>query len=255
TAFRHRDRLTEMERLLTEGYYYTNGPDPDHGRALLAYDEAVRLDTLNTSALNNSAGIYGVRREYDRAREMYLRVTRLPRTFSGAFTNLLIEQVRSGRPVAEMESTRAEFAARFPESAQLWIADWTVARARGDHRVADSIALAASTRSSLQDVMRATDYLETSLVRQGRFREAQGWGTRMGNAWQRAQGGVAALQWMIMDSAYISGLGGDPARGRAQLARALERYPMDSMAPEERGWGFVSDLAFALDDPDMARKA
>src|SRR5690606_539034 len=94
TAFRHRDRLTEMERLLTEVYYYTNGPDPDHGRALLAYDEAVRLDTLNTSALNNSAGIYGVRREYDRAREMYLRVTRLPRTFSGAFTNLLIEQVR-----------------------------------------------------------------------------------------------------------------------------------------------------------------
>src|SRR5690606_15959045 len=110
TAFRHRDRLTEMERLLTEGYYYTSGPDPDHGRALLAYAEASRLDSLNTSALNNAAVIYGNRREYDRAREMYLRVTRLPRTFSGAFTNLLTEQIRSGRPVAEMESTRAEFA-------------------------------------------------------------------------------------------------------------------------------------------------
>ena len=25
TAYRHRGRLTEMERLLTEGYYYTRG--------------------------------------------------------------------------------------------------------------------------------------------------------------------------------------------------------------------------------------
>ena len=30
TAFRHRDRLTESERLLTEGYYYTYGPSAGH---------------------------------------------------------------------------------------------------------------------------------------------------------------------------------------------------------------------------------
>ena len=39
TAFRHRGRLTEMERLLTEGYYYTRGPQPDHDKALTAYEE------------------------------------------------------------------------------------------------------------------------------------------------------------------------------------------------------------------------
>ena len=47
TAYRHRERLTEMERLLTEGYYYTRGPKPDHDRALAAYEEAIRLDSTS----------------------------------------------------------------------------------------------------------------------------------------------------------------------------------------------------------------
>ena len=41
TAYRHRERLSENERLLTEGYYYTRGPRPDLDRALTAYGEAV----------------------------------------------------------------------------------------------------------------------------------------------------------------------------------------------------------------------
>ena len=59
TAYRHRGRLTEMERLLTEGYYYTRGPKPDHDRALAAYEEAIRLDSTTLSALNNAAVVYG----------------------------------------------------------------------------------------------------------------------------------------------------------------------------------------------------
>jgi TolB-like protein len=60
TAFRHRARLSEMERLLTEGYYYTNGPEPSHDKALAAYEEAIRLDSLSTSAINNAGVVYGL---------------------------------------------------------------------------------------------------------------------------------------------------------------------------------------------------
>ncbi len=97
TAFRHRSRLTEMERLLTEGYYYTRGPQPSRDRALAAYEEAIRLDSTSTSALNNAAVVYGEKRDYERAEALYRRVVALPRTFGGAFTNLITEQIRNGR--------------------------------------------------------------------------------------------------------------------------------------------------------------
>ena len=71
TAYRHRGRLTEMERLLTEGYYYTRGPQPDHDRALAAYEEAIRLDSTSASALNNAAVVYGQQRDYERAEVLY----------------------------------------------------------------------------------------------------------------------------------------------------------------------------------------
>jgi TolB-like protein len=63
TAYRHRARLTEMERLLTEGFYFTRGPTPDRDRAIAAYEEAAQLDSLSTAALNNAAVILGEIRE------------------------------------------------------------------------------------------------------------------------------------------------------------------------------------------------
>ena len=96
TAYRHRARLTEMERLITEGYYYTRGPQPNRDRALAAYEEAIRLDSTSTSALNNAAVVYSDKRDFERAEALYRRVVALPRTFGGAFTNLMQEQIRNG---------------------------------------------------------------------------------------------------------------------------------------------------------------
>ena len=74
TAYRHRERLTEMERLLTEGYYYTRGPQPSRDRALAAYEDAVRLDSSSTSALNNRGVVLGEKRDFERAEQLYRRV-------------------------------------------------------------------------------------------------------------------------------------------------------------------------------------
>ncbi|HEU5049964.1 MAG TPA: protein kinase [Gemmatimonadales bacterium] len=256
TAFRHRDRLTEMERFLTEGYYYTNGPDPDYDRALAAYTEAIRLDTLNTSALNNSAVIYGRRFENERARELYARVTRLPRTFGGAFTNLLQEQIRVGRPVAEMESTAAAFRARFPGSEQLWLADLMVAWGGRDLRATDSIAQAVASRATnARTAILAANWSAAMLRMQGRWREGQAWGARAGDARRRAEEGPAAAQMQVVDSAYSVALFDDPAKARPIVARALARYPMDSIRPAERDWWGLSYAAVAAEDPALARAA
>jgi tetratricopeptide (TPR) repeat protein len=255
TAYRHRDRLTEMERLLTEGYYYTRGPDPDHDRALQAYGEAIRLDSLNTSALNNSAVIYGERYQGQRALELYQRVARLPRTFGGAFTNAMVEQIRLGRPIAEMESTRAAWEQRFPGSAALWLGDWYIAWARQDLAVVDSIGIEVARRPGTRDPVYAGARLGATLQLQGRWREGLDWGRRTAEARARIEPRIIGMQAFMIDSVAYAAVLGDPARGRAILERTLSRYPMDSMAPEERDWDLVAIAAMLVDDAPAARAA
>ncbi|HEX6643397.1 MAG TPA: protein kinase [Gemmatimonadales bacterium] len=255
TAYRHRDRLTEMERLLTEGYYYTRGPDPDHDRALQAYGEAIRLDSLNTSALNNSAVIYGERYQGQRALELYQRVARLPRTFGGAFTNAMIEQIRLGRPIAELESTRAAWAQRFPGSNALWLGDWYIAWARQDLAAVDSIGLEVARRPGTRDPVYAGARLGATLQLQGRWREGLDWSRRTAEARARIEPRIIGMQAFMIDSVAYAAVLGDPARGRSILERTLSQYPMDSMAPEERDWDLVAIAAMLVDDAPAARAA
>ncbi|HEX6091205.1 MAG TPA: protein kinase [Gemmatimonadales bacterium] len=255
TAYRHRDRLTEMERFLTEGYYYTRGPDPDHDRALVAYGEAIRLDSLNTSAINNSAVIYSERYEFERARELYARVTRLPRTFGGAFTNLMREQIRLGRPIAELESTRTAWETRFPESSALWIGDWYLAWARQDLPEVDSIAKAVARRSGNRDPIFGANLATATLKLQGRWHEALDWSKRGAEARARVEPPMVGLQALMLDSVSHAAAVGDPVAGRAILARMFARYPMDSLDPPDRDWDAVMAAAMEVSDGAAARVA
>ncbi len=110
TAYLHRNRLTEMERQLTEAFYYTAGPKPDRGKALAAYEAAARIDSLSTAAINNAGTIHSEMNNSEKAEEYFRRVVRLPRGFGGAYTNLLQEQIRNGRSPATLDSTVAMFA-------------------------------------------------------------------------------------------------------------------------------------------------
>ena len=255
TAFRHRGRLTEMERLLTEGYYYTRGPQPDHDKALTAYEEAIRLDSLNTSALNNAAVIHGQRGEHERAEELYHRVTRLPRTFGGAFANLIREQIRNGH-VSGLDSTVAAFRARFPESNDLWEAEWYAAWGKGDLAAADSIGRAVQRRARTSRQAFRSAYATGLLAQlQGRPREALRWYTLKTEALTRASPSVLSRLTFAIDTALFAMRQGDYRQGRATIAAGLKRHPTDSIPPGDRPWPELSELAGLLGDSALARRA
>ncbi len=257
TSFRHRARLTEEERLLTEGYYYTRGPKPDPDKAIAAYEAAVVLDSTNTSALNNAAVVRGDRREFERAEELYRRVVRLPRTFGGAFTNLLATQIRNGRSPAALDSTRDLFHERFPTSADLWEGDWFVAVGSGDFGAADSISRAVSetARTARQSIRSARSVGLVAELR-GRPREAQRWTTRTNEATLRVDPSAATRQLFAFDSAYfLAGVLERPAEARAMLARGLARVPMSAIPAAERDWNYLGQLAVNARDPALARQA
>jgi len=255
TAYRHRERLTEYERLLTEGYYYTRGPRPDPARALAAYEEVIRLDSNSTSGLNNAAVIYGDKRDYERAEQLYRRVVRLPRTFGGAFTNLIQEQIRNGRQEA-LDSTVAAFRTRFPESNDLWEAEWYAAWGKGRVDVADSISRAVFAKArTTRQALRAAFATGLLAYMHGRRGEGLRWFTQWSEATVRVAPSPESRFTFALDTAYDAAIRGDRPAGLAAVSRGLARYPLDSMPPGDRPWEELSHLAAALEDPALARQA
>jgi tetratricopeptide (TPR) repeat protein/tRNA A-37 threonylcarbamoyl transferase component Bud32 len=257
TAYRHRSRLTEMERLLTEGYYHTRGPSPDPDKALTAYEQVLLLDSTSTSALNNAAVVYGQKRDFVRSEGLYRQVIRLPRTFGGAFTNLIQVQIRNGRPPEALDSTAAAFHQRFPNSNDTWEADWYAAWGKGDLERADSISRAVSQQArTLRQQTRATGTLSSTAALRGRPREALALATRTSEATLRALQTPGARLGFSGDSAYYAALfSEDPEATRAFLARGEARVPLDELPSSERPWGFYARLAAVIRDPVLARRA
>ncbi len=255
TAYRHRDRLTEMERLLTEGFYYTRGPAPDRQRAIAAYEEAARLDTLNTSALNKAAVVLGEMREFARAESLYRRVVRLPRSFGGAFTNLLIAQINTGN-IADVDSTVALYRARYPESNDIWEAEWYAAWARQDRGRADSIAAAvAADPKTLRQAIRANDGLAALAQLEGRFRDAQVAQARSTAALYRAQATTGNLLQFAIDTAFLLAARGERDAAIATLEAGLRRAPMAEIPASERPWGALRNLGALTAHPEVVRRA
>jgi eukaryotic-like serine/threonine-protein kinase len=87
-AFRNRDRLTERERLLTEGSYYGSGSGMDRQRAAAAYEQLLEIDPTNNAALNNLGLIYRGRREFDKAEGVYRRAIASGEATAIAYGNL-----------------------------------------------------------------------------------------------------------------------------------------------------------------------
>jgi tetratricopeptide (TPR) repeat protein len=255
TAYRHRERLSENERLLTEGYYYTRGPRPDPDRALAAYEEAVRLDSTSISALNNAAVVLGDKREYERAELLYRKVVALPRTFGGAFTNLISQQIRNGR-ISALDSTAAAYRARFPDSKDLWEIDWFAAWGQGRLDRADSISRAVFTqaRTARQSIRAAGGTMALAYMH-GRLSEGLRWAALRGEAEIRATPSVAGRLAFSLDTAFHALKRGDVSAGRAAVQRGLARHPTDSMPPDERPWHNLAELAGALRDAPLARLA
>ena len=255
-AYRHKDRLSELERLSTEAYYYTRGPRPDQAKALAAYEQVIALDSLSTSAINNSGVIYTDQREYAKASAMYERVIRLPRTFGGAFTNL--QRIKSYLgDTAGVRATGTAYRARFPESADLWEADAATLWARRDLEGLDTLTRGVLARArTLRQTVRAADGRRMLLTLQGRPTEALAFQIRRAEADLRAAPTAANRLYFAVDSAWaLAGPLDRVAAARGALARGMQRVPLATVDPAERPWTDLARLAVEIRDPALAQQA
>ena len=255
-AYRHRDRLSELERLATEGYYFTNGPRPDYVKALAAYEQVIALDSLSTSALNNSGVILMEQREWSRAAAMFQRVTRTPRTFAGSFTNLARAQISLGDTAGARATTEA-YRTRLPGNGDVWEVDAYLLWGRRDLAGLDTLTRAMVTRARTQkQTVRSANVRTDLLTLLGHPTEALASQERRAEAELRSAPSAANRFVFSVDSA--TGLAfalGRSAEARAVLARGMQRVPMASIEPSERRWGALARLAVELGDMALAQQA
>ena len=256
TAFRHRDRLTDQERFLTEGYYYTRGPSPDHDRALEAYSEAMRLDSMSTSAINNSAVILQERNQYERAESLYRRVAQLPRSFSGVFNNLARTQVQLGRPRAVIDSVVAAGEARYPDNINNWETRFTAAWGTGALAEAESLAIDAARRARSERMAWTGNANAAALMAiQGRVREGTHHSDLATAASLRARNEPATRLTATLDSMENLVWAGRAEQLRQPIERLVASPLLDSVPADERPWDRIAFMAAVARSPVAARAA
>jgi tetratricopeptide (TPR) repeat protein/tRNA A-37 threonylcarbamoyl transferase component Bud32 len=253
-AFRHSDRLPDIERELTGAYYY-GSVEYNPAKVVAAYRSVLRLDPDNDIALNNLAQYFDFTRRYAEAESLGTRA--LEREAESSFLQqVLVAQVGQGR-LADARATLERAAKRAPPGstipleygAQLALADRNYTEAERLEK-----ALREAQRSSLVWQIRTSARLASLAEVRGRLGEAIAH-TRDEMAEHEAAGQPqdyvgAAARLARLENRYRN----RPADGLALLQAALDRHPLDSMPPADRPYAELVMAYADLGKPDLARR-
>ena len=114
-AYAHRDRLTDVERLRTEGSYWMGGPKPDFTKGIAAYEALLEIDPRDYPSLTNLGVIYGALNNGEKAMEYTLRAVAADSTSTAARGNLAEGYAFSGK-WDEADKTLTDMKRRFPNA-------------------------------------------------------------------------------------------------------------------------------------------
>jgi eukaryotic-like serine/threonine-protein kinase len=256
TAMRFRDRLSDEERAFTEGYYYTRGPEPDFARAAAAYEEVLRRDSTNSTALNNLSVVYDARRQYVEAREALWRSLSSPTATGSNYTNLLLTLLET-RDTAGVDSAATLFKQRLPDYAELWEAEFARQYVRGniDSAVVQARQLARAPRTDRQSVV-TRGVMSDWAARRGRPREALEYLTTIHTVQGDARNPAVAAMRVLGDSAFVLAFWEDdiPA-ARALLRRGTAPALIAAVPPSNRSWTQSLRTAALIGDSSAAQVA
>ena len=254
-AFAHRDRLSDPERYLMLGTYYSHGPHSDLDKARASYEQLLAIQPNNTAGLNNLSNQLYYMHEYRRSEELLKRAIAVGPAASIHFRNLARSQVALGK-IDSAALTPDACARALPsnnECANLR-ADllWTLLRYDSLGVFLDEIAPRFTSVSDLAGLayMRSSLALLHGLVEEGlRLRRERF--ALMAKAGVKA----ASLESAAEEAMAVAWILGDTARARRALDDSAARHPLQSVEPTLTTYvGVVTAYAF-VGRPDRARAA
>src|SRR6266704_2942279 len=252
-AFRHRDRLTPLERYLAEAFYYYRGAEFDRAKVERAYRSALELDPENFVALNNLALALNEQRRFAEAESLTLQAIAFAPNPT-LYVNATVAQVGQGK-LAEAARTAAAFAERSPNNPLTFFVRAGLADARRDF---DSATIIVQQQAQLVPDLAIRDasasalaYL--SLVR-GRLAQAEGHiRTAMELNERRGLPGSYvgnAVGLAIIDLHFRNA----PDAARRTVEAALRRHPLTSIPPGDRPYLILTWFYAEAGRPDRAKQ-
>ncbi|MEE8551226.1 MAG: tetratricopeptide repeat protein [Gemmatimonadota bacterium] len=252
-AFEYRDQLTDPERFLTAAFYY-DYVRFDWERAITWYNRLLETYPDDYRALLELAGIYDVRRDYERAAELLRRGTEADSFTAVCYPCLTRLLVALGR-FEDAEANLERFARNVPGNPQVGVFRARLASAQGDYEgaAAHVRALRESQSGSLSWRVRTSRELAKLAAVRGRLgeaerhlRDAMTANEQRGSPW----GYVSTAADLGVLHAWLRR---DADGGLQQVEAALDRYPLDSMTPFERPYLSLAVFYATAERSDLAR--
>jgi len=255
-AFRHRDRLPEIERYLAIGRYYEYYERADDGwhQATAAYRAVLERDPDNIIALNDLSRVLFEGRRYQEAETLAVRAMGLGRRI-GPFINAALAQMGQGR-YADAQATLDRFARIAPHNPLILAVSFTVAGSRGDYATAerDLRQLRAEQRESA--VWQAASSAGLAWLNEVRGRLGQAARDLADFMAVSEQRGVAssyvvgAIRRGLLDVRYRH----RPLAGVTAVEAALGRHPLSSIPTLNRPYLALAAFYAEAGRPEVARR-
>ena len=237
-AYDHRDRLSDSERYMTIGSYFSIGPSPDPDKTVAAYESLLELDSTNVPALNNLAVEYRNRREFAKSELLLLRAIAIePLGPSVRYTGLLTSQLAQGK-VREAEQTVAMAVKALPRNPAIATmrANFATVRGRYDSAatILDSLIKArpndVAARRAALGVLANVDQVRGKLAASAASRATQRTlGGQLGNSGPPYAGSFDK----IMQDVWLRG---DSAAALRALDSIVALPVFDSLPPGQRNY-------------------
>ena len=253
-AFENRDRLTERERLLAGGSYYTSVA-ADYPKAIAEYERMLDRDPGDAWALNNVSILYGYIRDRDRSYDYMLRSFAADSSTSTAYTNLAIETYRA---TGEVDSARAiidRAKLRFSgnPAVELWEARYAGLAHEFEQAGALADNIAASHRDNAGVQTNVAGFQAILAAVQGRLTEYEGHledFAALSLAHDEPGDVHLAARWEAWTRLKAAG---DTAGALRALERANETVPLEELPFADRDHPDRAALLAALGEVDGAR--
>nr|MBA2439605.1 protein kinase [Thermoleophilaceae bacterium] len=252
-AYEYRDRLTERERLLATGSYYSI-VSSNTERAMAAYRALLESYPGELIALNNLGVMFYDVRQYDSALAYYQQARARDSSSLSVFTNIASMQALLGR-ADDARTTLGQAAARFPGNTTVEFQVAALAAARGDYPGAEAGLLKlrrARSDNLLQRVIVSNALARLSVIR-GKLRDA---GRHYADAASANEARKEPRDYLvgIINEALLNGvLRGTHEAGIRKVENALARYPLTTMEPLDRPYPHLAYFYAVAGRSDRAR--
>jgi tetratricopeptide (TPR) repeat protein len=253
-AYEHRDRLTERERYLTTGIYFTFVTEEPEA-AIHAYQSLLEIDPDDSWALNNLGLVYGGNRDFDRAADLYRRSLEADSTNAAIpYSNLVGTLVASGRR-EDAERELAEWSARYPDANRPVAQAARLAALRGERETAVQRLGELRERAAGNPYWMgvADEGLAQLALAEGRFVQGEAhFADRLETLSERGLGGAYLEAVALRAAARAVVLGSLPDANR-DLSAALAEYPLAEMELLDRPYPLLATAFAITQDPEQAR--